>query len=56
VHKLDYVPEVLESGVNIHGLFLEGARWEDDTLLLAECHKKVLFAAMPVMSLVPVTV
>lgn len=50
VQKLDYVPALLDVGVNIHGLFMEGCRFDDETLLLAESHKKVLFASMPVIS------
>lgn len=49
------MPEYLETGVNIHGLFMEGARWDNDTSLLAESQRKQLFSSMPVLSLIPVT-
>lgn len=56
VHRMDYEPEVLEVGVNVHGLFLEGCRFDNETLLLSESHKKELFAKMPLLSMVPTTI
>jgi dynein heavy chain, axonemal len=44
-----------EVGVNIHGLFLQGCRFDDESMQLAESFKKMLFAPMPCLALIPVT-
>lgn len=43
-----------ESGVNIHGLFLQGCGWNHDTSNLKESDKDVLFEPMPVIWLQPI--
>ncbi|KAA0178391.1 hypothetical protein FNF27_00240 [Cafeteria roenbergensis] len=50
----DGVKEAPEDGVLIHGLFLEGARWDDDTQRMAEMLPGVLFCRMPCIWLRPV--
>ncbi len=42
-----------ENGCYIRGLFLEGARWDSDTFVLAESRPKELYTDMPVMWLIP---
>ncbi len=42
-----------ENGCYIRGLFLEGARWDPDTFVLAESRPKELYTDMPVMWLIP---
>jgi dynein heavy chain len=44
-----------ESGVNIHGLFLMGAGWDTVTSQLRESHKDLLFEAMPIIWLDPIS-
>jgi len=41
--------------VNIHGLFLEGCRFDDASGQMEESHKKELFAKMPTLSMIPTT-
>jgi dynein heavy chain len=40
-------------GVHVHGLFLEGARYDAATKNLAECEPKVLFTELPMMWFLP---
>ncbi|KAF4757063.1 hypothetical protein FOZ63_032447 [Perkinsus olseni] len=50
----DDLPEPPETGVNIHGLFLQGAGWDLDGACLQESAPAVLFIPLPVISLRPV--
>eukprot|EP00927_Polykrikos_kofoidii_P046388 TRINITY_DN40623_c0_g4_i1.p1 TRINITY_DN40623_c0_g4~~TRINITY_DN40623_c0_g4_i1.p1 ORF type:complete len:2568 (-),score=563.58 TRINITY_DN40623_c0_g4_i1:159-7829(-) len=46
--------ETPEVGTYVYGLFMEGARWDDDTGCIAESIPKVLFSEIPYMHWVPV--
>ena len=45
-----------ENGVYTHGLFVEGARMDEETLQLAESKPKVLFSPMCIVKLLPTVV
>eukprot|EP00026_Physarum_polycephalum_P000043 Phypoly_transcript_00043.p1 GENE.Phypoly_transcript_00043~~Phypoly_transcript_00043.p1 ORF type:complete len:2765 (+),score=358.08 Phypoly_transcript_00043:606-8297(+) len=52
--KEDDILSPPEDGVYIRGLFLEGARWDNDTHSIAESHPKKLYVELPVIWLKPV--
>jgi dynein heavy chain len=52
---LDRVREAPEEGQNIHGLFIEGCRWQRQEQRLEESEPKKLFAPMPVIFVTAVT-
>jgi len=50
----DKIPAKPEAGCYIRGLFLEGARFDEDKLLLADSIPKQLYSQLPVIHLEPV--
>jgi len=50
----DDIQEVPEDGVNIHGLFLEGARWDDGRECLEDSEPRKPIVPFPVIALEPV--
>jgi len=45
-----------EDGVHVHGMFLEGSRYSNETCVLEECEPKVLFTEIPMMWFQPMQV
>ena len=54
--QLEKPAERPEDGVYTHGLFVEGARMDEETLQLAESKPKVLFSPMCIVKLLPTVV
>jgi dynein heavy chain len=52
---VERVKEVPDEGQNIHGLFMEGARWNRQEGRIDESEPKKLFVPMPVIYLTAVT-
>lgn len=42
-----------ERGAYIRGLFMQGARWDDDSMTLADSYPKVLWSTVPLLWLIP---
>lgn len=53
---LEDVPEPPADGVYIHGMYVEGARFDADEMCMAESHLGELFAPMNVVHLMPMAI
>lgn len=53
---VDELDEVPEDGVNVHGLFLQGARWDFTKACLEDSEPRTPIVAFPVLWLEPVAV
>ncbi len=43
-----------DNGVYVHGLYLEGARWDKNTDLVTESQSKILYDALPIIWFKPI--
>lgn len=53
--KHEDISEKPESGCYIYGLFLEGAKWDEERMMLAESSPKELFVTFPLFWFMPET-
>ena len=53
--KKEDITEKPESGCIIYGLFLEGAKWDEEHMMVAESSPKELFVTFPLMWFIPET-
>ena len=57
VYRKEAVSEITERAVDggyIHGIFLEGARWDEEIQSINDSRPKQLYTSLPVLHLVPV--
>ena len=47
------ITEKPKDGCYIHGLFLEGARWDKDKKIITDPRAKELYSSLPMMHLLP---
>ena len=53
--KKEEITKKPESGCIIYGLFLEGAKWDEEHMIVAESSPKELFVTFPLMWFIPET-
>lgn len=48
-----HMDEKPDDGAYVRGLFMEGARWDRDNMVIGESSPKILFDSLPIMKLKP---
>jgi dynein heavy chain len=51
--KENDVTKLPKDGCYVHGLFLDGARWDPDLKCMNESHNKILYSQVPYMLFLP---
>jgi len=52
--EMDQTLDAPEDGVLVHGLYMDGCRWNDETMKLADSHFGVMISDLPMMHMQPV--
>ncbi|XP_063229306.1 dynein axonemal heavy chain 10 [Bacillus rossius redtenbacheri] len=55
-HHPEDVEQRPDVGCYAYGMFLEGARWDDENMCLARSHPKILIEELPILQITPVEV
>ena len=51
--EMDKVIDKPQDGVLVHGLFMDGYRWDDETMTVADSKPREILAALPMMHMEP---
>jgi len=50
---VEQIEDLIEEGVYVHGLYMEGCRWDSDTNKLEDSHPDVMWTLAPLISFIP---